>query len=44
MIVKIENCKVGGSVNGVDVPSDESALNTFISPSPYVSLSGNTKL
>lgn len=42
MIVVIEGCTVGGTVEGAGVPSDTEAFNDFISPSDYVDLNGNT--
>ena len=45
IVVKINGCGVGGTVKGVSVPTEESALKTFISPSTCVELgTGNTPL
>lgn len=42
LVVKIEGCVVGGTVEGSSVPGDDTSFASFISPSSHVSLSGNT--
>lgn len=43
MIVKIEHCVVGGTVEGASVPESEADFAAFISPSSHVQLNGNTR-
>ena len=43
MIAKIENCTVGGTVEGISAPESDTEFATFISPSSYVVLSGNSR-
>lgn len=43
LIVKIENCIIGGTVEGISVPASDTDFTAFISPSSHVQLSNNTR-
>lgn len=43
LVVKIEGCVVGGTVEGISVPASDTDFTAFISPSSHVQLSNNTR-